>query len=147
MQPRQTRTVTRTTKRPWGRFIELLAETGNVSLACRETGIPRRSAYVRRKRDTKFASAWDEAITTAVDLLEAEAKRRAMEGVLEPVFQQGRLVGMIRRFSDRLMILLLKAHKPDRYGGAPLFGRQAGHTGATIHFDIDLGGKEPNGND
>lgn len=48
--------------------------------------------------------------------LEDEAIRRAEEGWEEPVFtQSGKLAGYKRRYSDALMVLLLRAHDPDRY--------------------------------
>ena len=128
----------KTLARPWNRFIEALAETGNVASSCRATGIPRTTAYRQRDCSPKFKSDWDEAIDIAVDLLEGEARRRAIEGVLEPVFQQGKKVGVIRRYSDKLLELLLKAHKPDKYRESPLSGRKANTAGATVHYHIDI---------
>ena len=52
---------------------------------------------------------------SAVDDLEAEAWRRAKEGVEKPVFQGGKQVGVIREYSDTLMATLLKAHRPEKY--------------------------------
>ena len=43
------------------RFIELLAESGNVQLACRGAGLPRTTAYNWRGDDGEFARRWDEA--------------------------------------------------------------------------------------
>ncbi len=47
--------------------------------------------------------------------LEDEARRRAYDGWLEPVFHKGVKVGTVRKFSDTLLIVLLKAHKPEKY--------------------------------
>ena len=44
--------------------------------------------------------------------LEDEARRRAVDGVDEPVFQQGKQVGTIRKHSDTLLIFLLKGIRP-----------------------------------
>jgi hypothetical protein len=41
-------------------------------------------------------------------MLEAEARRRAVQGWDEPVFHQGRKVGTIRKYSDRMLEILLK---------------------------------------
>lgn len=57
----------------------------------------------------------DEAIEQGSDILEAEAWRRAVEGVEEPVYQGGKEVGRIQRYSDTLMVLLLKGHKPQKF--------------------------------
>ena len=62
--------------------------------------MPRRTAYYHRNADTTFAAAWDSACDEAADILEAEARRRAVEGTLRPVYQGGRHVGDIREYSD-----------------------------------------------
>lgn len=51
----------------------------------------------------------------ATELLEREAWRRAREGIAEPVFQHGKQVGTIQRYSDNLLMFLLKARAPERY--------------------------------
>jgi hypothetical protein len=50
-----------------------------------------------------------------IDQLEEEARRRAVDGVLKPVFQRGRQVGRIREYSDVLLVTLLKGKRPDTY--------------------------------
>ena len=39
-------------------------------------------------------------------------RRRGLHGYEEPVFQGGKMVGKIRRYSDRLLEILAKAHRP-----------------------------------
>lgn len=95
-------------------FLRELARKGNVSAACRKAKIERSTAY-RARDDELFAAAWDEALVVATEALEEEARRRAAIGVLEPVYQQGMKVGAIRKYSDTLMIFLLKAHAPAKY--------------------------------
>lgn len=95
-------------------FLRELARKGNVSAACRKAKVERSTAY-RAREDTEFAAAWDEALEIATEALEEEARRRAAVGVLEPVYQAGKRVGAIRRYSDTLMIFLLKAHAPAKY--------------------------------
>ena len=48
-------------------------------------------------------------------MLEAEARRRAAIGVDEPVFYKGKVVGHIRKYSDNLLMFLLKAHWPEKF--------------------------------
>ena len=51
----------------------------------------------------------------AADVLEREAWRRASEGVKQPVFYQGEVCGHVRKYSDVLLIFLLKGARPDKY--------------------------------
>lgn len=96
-------------------FLRALARKGIVAAACRRAKVARSTAYDARNADPLFAAAWDEALEVAIEALEEEARRRAEVGVLEPVFQQGMKVGAIRKYSDTLMIFLLKAHAPAKY--------------------------------
>ena len=104
------------------RFLKALAETGIVSAAVAIAGTSRTRVYELRKRDAGFALAWAEAEEVAADALEAEAWRRAVEGVPEPLVSAGRVVRdddgaplAIRRYSDMLMLALLKARRPERF--------------------------------
>lgn len=96
-------------------FLAVLAETANVTLAAKEAGVGRRTAYDHRAQYEGFAAEWDEALEIGVAALEDEANRRAFHGVETPVYQGGELVGHIRKYSDTLAIFLLKAHRPERY--------------------------------
>jgi hypothetical protein len=78
--------------------------------------------YELRKRNPAFAKAWDEAEERAADALEAEAWRRAVVGVQEPIVSSGKVVRdddgqplAIRRYSDALMLALLKARRPEKF--------------------------------
>ena len=42
--------------------------------------------------------------------------RRAKDGVPEPVFHQGRVVGETRRFSDTLAMFILKSRRREVWG-------------------------------
>ena len=103
------------TDRAKEKFIEVVRTTCNVSEATRSIGMARRSLYDARDRDTEFAQLWDEAVEEATDALEREAWRRAVEGWDEPVFYQGKAVGAVRKYSDRMLELLLKGHRPEKY--------------------------------
>ena len=74
-----------TPKRDWKpAFIEALRETGNVTRAARYAGRSRNQAYHVRRHSEDFAAQWDEALGEGIDLLEAEAWRRAVIGVEKP---------------------------------------------------------------
>ena len=102
-------------KRWQEKFLAALTNTSNVRASCQAAGIDRHTAYNHRKRSKEFAAAWDKALEDAVDLLEAEAWRRAAKGVEEPVFYKGQPTGTIRRYSDTLLIFLMKANRPEKY--------------------------------
>ena len=96
-------------------FIAELAKGASPTAAAVVAGIGRRTAFDWRRDDEVFAQRWAEAVDQGVDLLEDEARRRAAEGCLRPVFQGGELVGHIREFSDTLMVLMLKGRRPATY--------------------------------
>lgn len=98
------------------RFIEVLARTGNVSYSAHAAGWrSRNTAYQQKDKDPLFAELWEEALEISMDALEMEARSRAM-GWDEPVFNKdGEQVGTRRVFSDKMMEILLKAHRPEKY--------------------------------
>jgi len=94
------------------RFLQELVEAGgNVTEACELACLPRKTAYEHREKDLVFAEAWDQAAEKGIDKLEDEARRRAFSGVLEPVFHKGACVDFVRKYSDVLLIFLLKGHR------------------------------------
>ena len=105
-------------------FLDSLRVTGNVSAAARLVGRSRASLYRMRRADPDFASAWQDALEEAVDWLELEALRRAVEGIKEDRFSKGEIVGTITRYSDSLLMFLLKARRPWLYDRRVLRGRQ-----------------------
>jgi hypothetical protein len=92
-------------------FLAHLAETGILSDAAAAAGVNRTTVFRRRQDDAEFAKQVEEAIDMAADKLEAEARRRALEGVEEPVYQGGQLVGTKTVYSDSLLALLLKGRR------------------------------------
>lgn len=97
-------------------FLNLLRTNANVTLSAHAVDISRTCAYDHRHDDPEFAAEWDTAIEEAVDLLEAECRRRAFEGCEEPVgWHQGTPGGVVKRYSDTLAIFLLKAHRPEKF--------------------------------
>ncbi len=96
-------------------FIITLAETGNVSEAARATKVSRGAAYALRNSYPEFSTLWDESLEAAVDSLELEARRRAVQGIDQPHFHQGKVTGMVRKYSDALLMFLLRAHRPGKY--------------------------------
>ena len=87
------RTV-RTPKRR-GAFLTALAAGHSVVTACQLSRLGRTAVYAWRDDDPAFAAEWRDAAEAGIDLLEDEARRRAMAG------------------SDLLLIFLLRNRRPD----------------------------------
>ena len=61
----------------------------------------------------QLAQGWEEALDEARDVIRGEIYRRAVEGWEVPVFQGGRQVGSIRKYSDRLLEVRARAILPE----------------------------------
>jgi hypothetical protein len=99
------------------RMLEALASGLSPARAAKAAGVGRSTAYLWRRQDPEFARKWDEAVVEGIDLLEEEARRRAVDGFNErPVYHRGVIVGEIREYSDKLLMFLLKRRMPEVYG-------------------------------
>ena len=97
-------------------FLAAFRETGNVRLACQAAKVGRSSHYRWSEEDPSYQRAFEMAKQDAADILEAEAQRRAVEGVEKPTgWYRGQAGGKIREYSDLLLIFLLKGLRPDVY--------------------------------
>lgn len=113
-------------------FLAAYAKTGNITQAAKLAKVDRSDHYGWLKSEAyerKFADAHEEAC----ELLEVEARRRAVEGVKKPVIYQGEICYQkvwnpetkewhvrntpltIREYSDTLLIFLMKGAMPDKY--------------------------------
>jgi hypothetical protein len=104
-----------TTEAHTAAMLAAYRNTANVSRAAQVAGICRRSHYEWLASDATYAAAFQASGVEAIQVLEDEANRRAVEGVKEPVYQGGKLVGEVQRYSDTLLIFLLKGALPDKY--------------------------------
>lgn len=113
-------------------FLAAFVACGNVSLTARQTGIGRQTHYDWLRLDPDYAAAWEEARAEALGVLEVEARRRAVEGTPRVKFHKGEpLIDpanggpyVEREYSDVLLIFLLKAWDPDKYGDRATGHRQ-----------------------
>lgn len=92
-------------------FLAALADCGVLTYAAEAAGVDRGTVWRRREADPDFAAQCELAIEMAADKLEQEARRRAIEGVEEPVYQGGQLIGTKTVYSDQLLALLLKGRR------------------------------------
>lgn len=105
------------TDRARAAFLSTLSKTCNVSEAARKANISRRAAYDWRDDDAEFAREWDEAEQEAADKLEKVAWDRATAGL-----------------SDRMLELLLKAHRPEKFKDR-IAAEHTGKDGGPIEID------------
>lgn len=96
-------------------FLSYLADSGLLTDACSLANITASTVRKYRKRDTNFDNACKLAIERSSDKLEMEARRRALEGIDEPVFYQGDVVGYVRKYSDSLLQFLLRGNRPEKF--------------------------------
>lgn len=97
------------------RFLKAVSLLGSVHRAAKMMKISKRLHYYWMK-NARYARRFQKAMSMAGDVLEGEAFRRAVKGWDEPVFYKGEIAGYVRKKSDRMLELLLKAYKPEKYG-------------------------------
>lgn len=84
--------------------------------ACEVAKVGRSSHYRWLTENPDYREAFDVAKREAADRLEAEAYRRAVEGVEKPVgWYKGQPGGYVGEYSDKLLVVLLKAAAPEKY--------------------------------
>ena len=126
-------------------FLMTLRKTGNVSRSCAAAGISRKTAFRWKANETddddvtEFSTRWEEVMNAYVDDLETETDRRAFTGDDVPVIYQGemqydtdpetgeRTLITLKRYSDALASMRLKALRPDKYRER----QEHQHTGGT----------------
>lgn len=106
---------TKVTPKRRRQFLELLGEGHSVKHAAAAIHISRQEMYRQRESDAAFAAAWDAAVDEGTDVLEQEARRRAVEGVAQPIYHLGKIVGTVHEYSDALLKFLLQARRPAQY--------------------------------
>ena len=104
-------------------FIEALADTGSVAAACKAVNMAQRGAYFLRRQPgaETFRKAWEAALQLGVQRIEDVVMDRALNGVEEPLYSYGKLVGTRTRYNDRLLMFILRNRAPERFaaGGGP----------------------------
>jgi hypothetical protein len=112
-------------------FLEQLVEGAPVTEAAEAVTVSRKTLYQWRREDPDFAAAWELAYEQGTDKLEAEAQRRAHDGVPDFRLDREGNEHPLIRYSDTLLIFLLKGRRPEKYrdnvahevggkGGAPI---------------------------
>ena len=93
-------------------FLDRIRRIPDRTSALDAVGLSHAELSRRLRDDEAFAKEYSLAFDDGLDSMEDEVVRRAMVGVDEPVFQQGRCVGHRTRYSDSLLMFHLEAHRP-----------------------------------
>lgn len=104
-------------------ILELLASGFFVSEIATQLNITVRTIRQWRASDKVFAEDFADAESAFTDQIEREAIRRAKDGVLEPVINNGKVVFdasgepmMTRKYSDGLIQFVLRGKRREVYG-------------------------------
>jgi len=95
-------------------FLSYFAQSGHVGRSAEAAGIERTTVYLWR-RNPEFEKRFLAAEKESVGVLEDEMHRRGVQGVDKPVFYKGEPCGVVREYSDTLLIVLAKARAPEKY--------------------------------
>lgn len=98
------------------RFLTAYVGTANITRASAAAKVGQRAHYTWLDNDPAYPALFAEARLEAGGAVQDEAVRRAMEGVLETVYYKGKPCGVRRVYSDALLMALLKAFMPEKYG-------------------------------
>jgi hypothetical protein len=99
------------TKAKQHEFLSVLAETCNVSEACRRSGASIGYVYEKRKRDAAFRAGWLQAISAAYQRLELVLLERAFNGTEKLLTRRDGSEERMREYSNQLGLALLKMHR------------------------------------
>jgi hypothetical protein len=105
---------------PQTAFLTSYAANGDVGKALKAGGITRVQLRKWQEADEAFSLRFHVAEAEAIELLEAEARTRAVAGskLTRRVYRHGLLYEEIHEWrpSDTMLTKLLQAHKPEKYG-------------------------------
>lgn len=98
-------------------FLEDFAKTGNMTVSAKKAGVSRQLIYHAKERSERFKRMFETAKEVAIDMLEEEARNYAVDGKVtyEEYDENGNLVAQRKEYSEKLLLRLLEAHRPDTY--------------------------------
>ena len=95
-------------------FLAALESTGIVSHAAKAAEVGRRTVYDHLKADPEFYEQTRDALATADGNLQMELMRLAVEGVQQPVYCRGEVVGQSTRKNDALLVFAIRNLRQQR---------------------------------
>jgi hypothetical protein len=97
-------------------ILRRLRKGWSVARIAEELATTRMQIQAWRDADPAFNVECLDAIEHGNDLMEDEARRRAVDGVTEPVFHQGKVCGEVTRYSDKLLQFMLTVRRYKNIG-------------------------------
>lgn len=113
------------------RFLASFSRYGLKAKAARAAGVDRVTVY-RWEADETFAQLERLAFEDSKDAIVEAMAERGMDGVDQPVYQGGKKVGTLKRYSDAMLLALAKARMPG------VFGDRAAGTGVVMNQTNNL---------
>jgi AcrR family transcriptional regulator len=95
------------------RFLDTFRAIGTISKAAVAAGVSRTTVYNWIRNDRVFQESFKDAEEDVRDAIREELHRRAIEGVDEPIYQRGVLVGHVRKYSDAILLKMAAARLPE----------------------------------
>ena len=102
-------------KRRQAAFLEAYITCATITHAARIAKISKQTHYDWIAVDKEYQQAFAEAEIAATDALIQEARRGAVQGVEEPIFYKGEVVKTVQKYSDNLLMFLIKGALPEVY--------------------------------
>ncbi len=103
-------------KRRQAAFLAAYVTCGTITHAARMAKIAKQTHYDWiASGGEEYQKAFAEAEIAATDTLIKEARRRAIEGVPEPVFYKGKEIKTVQKYSDNLLMFLMRGALPETY--------------------------------
>ena len=90
-------------------FLRCYSENGNLTRSAKMAFLNPGTVFAKIQKNPTFKARAKEAFRQSTDNLIGEARRRAFEGVETPVFYKGEKKGTVLKYSDNLLITLIKA--------------------------------------
>jgi hypothetical protein len=127
------------TPEPWEkRFFEAyLNDYGVVGKAANAAGVHPNKIKARAKESPAFKLMYEAAERAVNDMLDFEVMRRALEPSERPVYQRGKLVGVIREWDNRHLEWVAERRMPQKYH-LPTRVEFAGDADGAIAFKLEL---------
>jgi hypothetical protein len=120
-------------------FLDTLADTGSVAMACRRVGMSRTAAYSLRRHPAArdFRAAWDLALAEAFRQIEHVAIERALHGEEEVIEREGMTEVIRRRPCDARLLVRLLDRADAQAASQAIIARQVAELRALIDQQPD----------
>jgi len=93
------------------KFIKLLADSCNITLAAKTARWPISAVYRHRAKDASFRAAWEQALSIGYSRLEMMMLERALHGVEKTIVLKSGESKVMREYDDRVALALLRQHR------------------------------------